>query len=103
VVSYFDTLVMNYEKLLNRFEYGVQSQRNKLMLQSENIISHKLNFKMMPTVHLEEFFALFNLSIVLKTMSTLGYLTDAGTIVDGEAEKSKALFEKAKVISAIAA
>ncbi len=103
VVGYFDTLVMNYENLLNRFEYGVQSQRNKLMLQSANIVSHKLNFKMMPTVHLEEFFALFNLSIVLKAMSTLGYLTDAGTVVDGEAEKSQALFEKAKVISAIAA
>ena len=102
VVNYFDVLVSNYEELLNRFDYGVQSQRNKLMLQSGNIISHKLDFKMMPTVHLEEFFALFNLSAVLKAMSSLGYLTDTGTVVEGEAEKSLELFEKAKVLSRIA-
>lgn len=103
IASYFDVLVKNYEGLLNRFEYGVQSQRNKNILQTDNVFNHKLDFRMMPTIHLEEFFSLFNLSIVLKSMSTLGYLTDAGNVDDGDAKQSQKLFEKAMSLVKIAA
>ena len=37
---------------------------------------------MMPIVHIQEFQALFNLSIVLYQMASLGYLSDAGEIKD---------------------
>ncbi|QFR49384.1 DNA repair protein [Sulfurimonas lithotrophica] len=80
VAMYFETLVMNYSKLLDRFEYGVSSQTQKQVLNGVTLENGKLDFKLIPIVHIDEFRALFNLSIVLKQMSTMGYLTENGEV-----------------------
>ncbi len=78
VEEYFSVLICNYEKLLSRFEYGIKSQTQKNLLKGIELVDGKLDFKLMPIAHIEEFQALFNLSIVLKQMATMGYLTDEG-------------------------
>jgi hypothetical protein len=78
VDEYFAVLVQNYTKLLDRFEYGIKSQVQKNILKGILLVDGKLNFKMMPIAHIEEFQALFNLSIVLKQMASLGYLNEDG-------------------------
>ena len=80
VVEYFTLLIQNYTKLLDRFEYAISSQTFKVLLNTKELKDGKLNFKLMPIVHIEEFQALFNLSIVLKQMAIMGYLTDDGGI-----------------------
>lgn len=82
VSEYFTELIKNYSKILDRFEYGIKSQIQKNILKGNKLDSGKLNFKMMPIAHIEEFQALFNLSIVLYQMASLGYLSDAGEIKD---------------------
>ncbi|MDN5103352.1 hypothetical protein O8C99_09150 [Aliarcobacter butzleri] len=82
VSEYFTELIKNYSKILDRFEYGIKSQIQKNILKGSKLDNGKLNFKMMPIVHIQEFQALFNLSIVLYQMSSLGYLSDAGEIKD---------------------
>lgn len=82
VDEYFAILIQNYSKLLDRFEYGVKSQIQKNILKGSKLEDGKLNFKMMPIAHIEEFQALFNLSIVLKQMASLGYLSEDGQIND---------------------
>jgi len=94
VVQYFDSLIANYEKLLDRFECGIQTQRVLHMSNPNNIFSLKLDFHLMPIVHIEEFQALFNLSIVLKQMANLGYLNEAGEFIDQDKDKAADLFEK---------
>lgn len=103
VVEYFDVLINNYSKLLDRFEYGIQSQRHKQMVQSDEIFAHKLDFRLIPVAHIEEFQALFNLSIVLKQMANLGYLSESGKLNPKDTSQAKALFEKVASIQAIAA
>lgn len=76
VAKYFTVLIQNYTKLLDRFEYGISSQIFKTVLKKQVLKDGKLDFKLMPILHIEEFQALFNLSIVLKQMATMGYLTD---------------------------
>ncbi|WP_371377700.1 DNA repair protein [Thalassotalea aquiviva] len=76
VSIYFDELIGSYESLLKRFEYGIQTQRFKQMALSDNVFSAKLDFRLMPIVHIQEFQALFNMSLVLKKMASLGYLSD---------------------------
>lgn len=80
VEEYFAVLVCNYEKLLHRFRYGITSQVQKNILNHLPLDNGNLDFKMMPIAHIEEFQALFNLSIVLKKMATMGYLDDQGNI-----------------------
>ncbi len=87
VGEYFVSLMDSYEKLLHRFRYGIASQMQKSMLNNIVLENGKLDFKMMPIVHIEEFQALFNLSIVLKTMATMGYLDEQGN-VNEEDQKS---------------
>ncbi|AFL69630.1 hypothetical protein [Sulfurospirillum barnesii] len=87
VEEYFASLIHNYEKLLHRFRYGIASQMQKNMLNDIALETGKLDFKMMPIVHIEEFQALFNLSIILKTMATMGYLDEQGN-VNEEDQKS---------------
>ncbi|MCT7649157.1 hypothetical protein [Aliarcobacter butzleri] len=82
VSEYFTELIKNYSKILDRFEYGIKSQIQKNILKGSKLDNGKLNFKMMPIAHIEEFQALFNLSIVLYQMASLGYLSDAGEIKD---------------------
>lgn len=94
VVQYFDSLVQNYEKLLDRFECGIQTQRVLHMSKAENVFSLKLDFRLIPIVHIEEFQALFNLSIVLKQMANLGYLTEEGEFVEQDKVDATNLFEK---------
>lgn len=94
VAEYFNVLIQNYSKLLDRFEYGITSQIQKNILKGNKLENGKLNFKLMPIVHIEEFQALFNLSIVLKQMASLGYLTEFGEI-NNEDIKS---FESVKVL-----
>lgn len=93
VVVYFDELVANYSKLLDRFEYGIQTQRMYQMAENSDVFAHKLDFKRLPIVHLEEFRALFNLSIVLKQMANLGYLSESGEFIAADSEKAKAVYE----------
>ncbi|EWH07647.1 DNA repair protein [Pseudoalteromonas lipolytica SCSIO 04301] len=94
VVQYFDSLIKNYEKLLDRFECGIQTQRVIQMSKAENVFSLKLDFRLIPIVHIEEFQALFNLSIVLKQMANLGFLTEEGEFVDQDKAKATHLFQK---------
>lgn len=103
VVEYFDVLINNYSKLLDRFEYGIQSQRHKQMALSDEIFALKLDFRLIPIAHIEEFQALFNLSIVLKQMANLGYLSENGKLKPKDSQQAKALFEKVASIQAIAA
>lgn len=94
VVQYFDSLIKNYEKLLDRFECGIQTQRVIQMSKAENVFSLKLDFRLIPIVHIEEFQALFNLSIVLKQIANLGYLNEKGEFVDQDKAKATHLFQK---------
>lgn len=80
VVEYFDTLTCSYSKLLDRFEYGVNSQSLLNITRIHCQDDGKLDFKKLPIAHLEEFQALFNLSIVLKQMASLEYLSEDGKI-----------------------
>lgn len=89
VDEYFVVLIQNYSKLLERFEYGINSQIQKNILKGNKLEDGKLNFKLMPIVHIEEFQALFNLSIVLKQMASLGYLTELGEIKKDDDEMFK--------------
>lgn len=77
VVDYFESLIKGYEKLLKRFEFGVNSQR---FVQARSSSFDKLDFRLMPVKHIEEFHALFNLSVVMKTMSTMGYISETGDL-----------------------
>lgn len=78
VVDYFESLIKGYEKLLKRFEFGVNSQR---FVHARSFSFDKLDFRLMPVKHIEEFHALFNLSVVMKTMSTMGYISESGDLV----------------------
>ncbi|QQX81373.1 DNA repair protein [Shewanella sp. KX20019] len=102
VVEYFEQLITHYESLLERFEFGIQTQRFKKMSQADNVFELKLNFKHMPIVHIEEFQALFNLSIVLKQMATLGYLNAAGELIEDDKKAAVSLFEQAVASKACA-
>lgn len=82
IENYFDVIIDSYAKLLDRFEYGIKTQTYKTVLDEQINIKGKLNFKEMPIVHIEEFQALFNLSIILKKMSSLGYLGEAGELIE---------------------
>jgi gas vesicle protein len=94
VVEYFDVLIKSYSSLLDRFEFGIQSQRVKLMANADNVFNLKLDFKLLPIVHIEEFQALFNLSIVLKQMANLGFLNSDGEIVATDITTSEMLYLK---------
>ncbi|TYL49350.1 DNA repair protein [Marinomonas sp. IMCC 4694] len=96
VMEYFDTLISSYASLLDRFEYGIQTQRVKQMANSNNVLTLRLNFKQIPIVHIEEFQALFNLSIVLKQMATLGYLSESGEVISQDMDKSNVIIQTAK-------
>ncbi|PFG45447.1 hypothetical protein ATG66_3733 [Vibrio sp. ES.051] len=93
VVVYFDKLIKSYSDLLERFEYGIQSQRLHQMSNSSDVFAHKLDFRLLPIVHLEEFRALFSLSIVLKQMANLGYLSDTGKLIENDSQKAKNIYE----------
>lgn len=103
VVEYFDVLIKNYSKLLDRFEYGIQTQRFKQQSSNDNLFTLKLDFKLIPIVHIEEFHALFNLSIVLKEMAILGYISDAGEVVTKDKKSADILYKKTKLIQALVA
>lgn len=94
VDEYFVVLIQNYSKLLERFEYGINSQIQKNILKGNKLEDGKLNFKLMPIAHIEEFQALFNLSIVLKQMASLGYLTESGEINNEDIES----FDNVKIL-----
>ncbi|WP_178863447.1 DNA repair protein [Thiomicrorhabdus cannonii] len=81
IVMYFDRLLKTYEALLSKFEYGVIAQINKAHLGGDDLVDGKISFKRLPNFHLENFYVLFNLSIVLKEMSKLGYLTEQGEVI----------------------
>ncbi|MEA2019706.1 MAG: PqqD family protein [Campylobacterota bacterium] len=86
VAEYFEVLIQSYSKLLDRFTYGISSQILKTTVNNKKLENGKLDFKLMPIVHIEEFQALFNLSIVLKQMATMGYLNQDGEIEDTDIE-----------------
>lgn len=103
VDEYFCILIQNYSRLLDRFEYGIKSQIQKNILKGDKLDNGKLNFKMMPIAHIEEFQALFNLSIVLKQMASLGYLSEDGKINDEDiksVENIKNLINNSNLLAA---
>ncbi|PYE30394.1 hypothetical protein DFP83_1171 [Idiomarina fontislapidosi] len=61
------------------------------MSEQNNLFSLRLDFRLLPNVHIEEFLALFNLSIVLKQMANLGYLSESGEILQADTEKAEKL------------
>lgn len=93
VALYFDQIIASYEKLLKRFEYGISIQTQKALLNSQVLHDGKLDFKQMPIKHIEDFHALFNLSIILKRMSTMNYLSEDGTI-DKNDQKAVNTYQK---------
>ncbi|MBB1406102.1 DNA repair protein [Pseudoalteromonas sp. SG44-5] len=103
VVEYFNVLIKNYSKLLDRFEYGIQTQRFKQQSNSDHLFTLKLDFRLIPIVHIEEFQALFNLSIVLKEMAILGYISDTGEVVKNDKSAAEKLFKKTESIQVLAA
>lgn len=103
VNEYFTLLIQNYTKLLDRFEYGIKSQVQKNILKGVSLENGKLDFKMMPIAHIEEFQALFNLSIVLKQMASLGYLSEEGEINDDDIKSVENLKNVINNIELIAA
>jgi len=103
VVEYFVILIQNYSKLLDRFSYGISSQILKATLNNQKLDNGQLNFKLIPIVHIEEFQALFNLSIVLKQMATMGYLNQDGEINDEDiqsVENIKEIISSSELIAA---
>lgn len=88
VVGYFDSLILSYDKLLRQFEFGVNSQR---FLQARINEFEKLDFRLIPIKHIEDFHALFNLSVVMKTMSTMGYLSESGELINDDLNKASTL------------
>ncbi|USD39147.1 DNA repair protein [Ferrimonas sp. SCSIO 43195] len=100
VALYFERLISNYAALLERFEYGINTQRIVQMGVTPELFREKLDFRLLPVVHIEEFQALFNLSVVLKQMSQMAYLSEQGEVVHGDTEAAQALFDKAQQIQA---
>ncbi|GGB03466.1 hypothetical protein [Agarivorans gilvus] len=96
VCDYFSELVNSYSQLLDRFEYGIQTQRMQQLANNSDVFAHKLDFKLLPVAHLEEFRALFNLSIVLKQMANLGYLSESGEFIDADCQQASAMIEQVR-------
>ncbi|WP_373002034.1 hypothetical protein [Sulfurimonas sp.] len=86
VALYFNKLILNYSKLLDRFEYGISTQTQIQVSKGISLENGKLDFKLIPIVHIDEFRALFNLSIVLKQMATMGYLNEVGVLQEDDLE-----------------
>ncbi|WP_151943940.1 DNA repair protein [Aliarcobacter butzleri] len=82
VSLFFTEQIKVYSKLLDRFEYAIKSQIQKNILKGNQLKNGKLDFKMIPIAHIQDFQALFNLSIVLHQMSRLGYLSENGKLKD---------------------
>lgn len=103
IEEYFSFITTNYVKLLGRFEYGVRTQTYKRIIENHVNVSGKINFKEIPVVHIEEFHAIFNLSIVLKKMASLGYLSESGEMLVhdiAEYENLKDMVSKSELIAA---
>lgn len=102
VTGYFEMLISNYTRLLDRFSYGISSQILRTTLNNQKLEDGKLNFKLIPILHIEEFQALFNLSIVLKQMATMGYLNQDAEIEDKDIEAVNNIKFKLKQINILA-
>ncbi|WP_028109582.1 hypothetical protein [Ferrimonas futtsuensis] len=100
VELYFDELIANYGRLLDRFEYGINSQRILQVGMNPEMFAAKLDFRLLPVVHIQEFQALFNLSVVLKRMAQMSYLSRDGAVIDGEASEAASLFARAAALKA---
>ncbi|TKB48448.1 DNA repair protein [Ferrimonas sediminicola] len=94
VELYFDQLIANYGRLLDRFEYGINSQRILQLGMDPQLFAGKLDFRLLPVAHIQEFQALFNLSVVLKRMAQMSYLSRDGAIIEGQATEAAALFDR---------
>ena len=102
VTGYFEKLILNYTRLIDRFSYGISSQILRTTLNNQKLEDGKLNFKLIPILHIEEFQALFNLSIVLKQMATMGYLNQDAEIEDKDIEAVNNIKFKLKQINILA-
>ena len=100
VAEYFDGLIISYAKLLDRFEYGINTQRIAQLSASPELFSSKLDFRLLPVAHIEEFQALFNLSVVLKQMSRMAYLSQAGEIVEEDTKSAHKLYQMTQTLKA---
>ena len=61
------------------------------MSEQNNLFSLRLDFRLLPTIHIEEFLALFNLSVVLKQMANLGYLSEQGDVLEADTDRAEKL------------
>ena len=100
VAEYFEGLIRSYSRLLDRFEYGINTQRIAQLTGSPELFSSKLDFRLLPVAHIEEFQALFNLSIVLKQMSRMAYLSQSGEIVEEDTRSADNLYEMTRSLKA---
>ncbi|WP_422446807.1 hypothetical protein [Endozoicomonas sp. ALB091] len=100
VAEYFDGLIISYARLLDRFEYGINTQRIAQLSASPELFSSKLDFRLLPVTHIEEFQALFNLSIVLKQMSRMGYLSQTGEVIEQETRSAQKLYQMTQTLKA---
>lgn len=100
VELYFDELIANYGRLLDRFEYGINSQRILQLGMNPEVFAARLDFRLLPVAHIKEFQALFNLSVVLKRMAQMSYLSREGAVIDGETTEAASLFERAAALKA---
>lgn len=92
VIVYFKDIIENYSNLLDRFQYGVNTQRSLQMSKVLGVTDMRLDFKKMPILHIQEFHALFNLSIVLKNMASLSYVSSSeAKMIDQDIESVKSL------------
>jgi len=94
ILTYFKDLVPSYSRLLNRFEYGIHVQQQQNILNNIVMLHGKIDFKLMPIAHIEEFQALFNLSIVLKQMSTMSYLSEKGDMIHSDIKQAENIIQK---------
>ncbi|CAM3438055.1 hypothetical protein [Parendozoicomonas haliclonae] len=100
VAEYFEKLIRSYDKLLDRFEYGINTQRIAQLGMSPELFKNKLDFRLLPVAHIEEFQALFNLSIVLKQMSRMAYLSQSGEIVEDDTRTAGDLYQMSQSLKA---
>lgn len=94
VSDYFSVLINSYELLLKRFTYGINILSIKQASADLHATENRLDFRLLPIKHIEEFQALFNLSVVLKQMSQLSYVSSQGNLKKNDCDTAKELHKQ---------
>lgn len=94
VSEYFSVLIRSYGLLLKRFTYGINTQSIQQASADPHATENRLDFRLLPIKHIEEFQALFNLSVVLKQMSQLSYVSSQGNLKKNDCDTAKELHKQ---------